>query len=113
MGMYSNYYIKVEDFGCECDLEEVKDALHKIAEYTFYVSNDIIHSSDEMKWYGYEEDMVKLSEAFPKLRFKVFRDYEEGCYMEESGNIKNTHEYNEFQSGKQHEFEINISLRPL
>ena len=112
MGMYSNFYIKVESHGEPCNLEEVKDALHKIAEYSFYVSGNIINSGDEIKWCSWDDDMITLSEKFPKLRFKVFRDYEEGCYMNQSGFIENTHTYKEFENGRDVLFKINISLVP-
>ena len=106
MGMYSNFKIELVDF--EGDLEEIGNKLNEISEYSCDVDCGYIEVYD-CKWYGYFEDMCSLSEEYPKIKFRVFRDYEEGVWMVD-GVLKTGHEYCEFHNGEGIKREIIINL---
>ncbi len=104
------FYIKV-DSKDGFIISDILKELEELSEYSFYSSGDMICSGDEYKWYDWDKDMIELSKRFPKIRFRVFREYEEGDYMNEMGRLETTHTYREFENGQEFLFEINLSVR--
>ncbi len=88
----------------------MKEELEKITDgYKFSVHNDMINSQDEFKWYGYEKDMAKLSKKYPDFTFEVFREYEEGDWLNQDGTLETTHQFRIFKDGEVTEKQLNLS----
>ena len=66
MGYYTDYEISAENT-TGIDMDEVESRLHEISGYTGLSFSDVYNC----KWYGMEEDMLKLSLEFPQITFYV------------------------------------------
>lgn len=112
MGMYSNFYIRVVDSKGNVAfylLEEISEALTKITQgYDFYAEKDMIRSGNEIKWYGYEDDILKLSKKYPELTFEVFREYEEGDWLNNDGTLETSHQFRIFKNGNVEEKKLRL-----
>lgn len=110
MGMYSYFTILGNFDNC---IDDIIETLNEISNYTFYNSNDCIFSQDYIKWYDYDSDMIKLSKKYPNIEFALFREYEEGDYIDKTGQLKTTHTYRKFENGKEFLYEIKMSVVPI
>lgn len=105
--MYSHFTILVE--GTDVYLADVVNKLNSLIGYNCFVHRDKrITAEDEIKWYDYFDHMVELSKMFPNVLFKLFREYEEGDYMNSMGELKTTHTYIEFINGKDIQYNLSI-----
>ena len=95
MGYLSNFYIKFENLN-EFSEEEKEEILEEIvgnidfienylSDEEFYDNSEI--TAYQLKWYDYENDLVKISERFPKLKFKV------DVYGEDDDDIRRVYFY--------------------
>jgi len=71
MGYYTNYHLDIQGIdGGVAELESVEqleDTLSEISGYTIKIGEP----TDEIKWYDHEEDVTRLSKAYPDLVFKL------------------------------------------
>lgn len=84
MGYYTYYTLNCEQDGREADINE-----QVVLEKLFEINPDLKHYYnrvpdnfhdffwDEMTWYEHDEDMIKLSLAFPDILFILSGDGEE------------------------------------
>jgi hypothetical protein len=96
MGYLSNFYIKFENLNefSEEEQEEILDEIVGNIDFIEnYLSDDEFYNNSEitayqLKWYEYEDDLIKISERFPELKFKV------DVYGENDGDIVRIYFYN-------------------
>lgn len=96
MGYLSNFYIKFENLKDFSD-EEKENILEEIVGNVDYLEhyiddNDFYNDSKidayDLKWYEYQDDLIRLSKLLPKLKFYV------DVYGESDGDIQRTYFYN-------------------
>ena len=96
MGYLSNFYIKFEnlkDFSDEEKEEILEEIVGNIDFIENYLSDEEFYKNYEitayqLKWYDYENDLFKISERFPELKFKV------DVYGEDDEDISRVYFYN-------------------
>jgi len=97
MGYYTDFKLTIE--GDEVDERVIAEDLSDISTYDW--DDDLILC--EAKWYGWVQDMTKLSQMYPNTLFKLSGDGEENgdqwiCY---------------FKDGKKQLCEAKISFDPF
>lgn len=77
MGYYSNFKVSIEK-DAKVDIEEVAQNLESISDYRFkIVDSNKMESTDQIKWYDCQEDMLRLAEKYPTITFLVEVEGEE------------------------------------
>ena len=92
----------------EDDLLEVDDFKEKFEEITSYTLPDAFE--EDIKWYDCEEDMKKVSLAFPDYYFVVNRVGEEHCFTDMT-KFSNDVSCNQFKNGLMTELPYEIDGR--
>ncbi len=80
MGYCTDYSIEVQT-GKDYDdtlMGDIRQNLVTVSGYVGWHHNSHYVNLSEAKWYGHEEDMVKLSKAFPDIRFEMHCQGEDG-----------------------------------
>ena len=86
MGYYTYYHLIIENEK-EVTKERILEAEEMLAQ--IMGEDPVIHHSEyflpfdwlleeSMKWYEWEEDMAKVAEAFPEIKFCLYGEGEEG-----------------------------------
>lgn len=86
MGYYTSYNLDVNNVKSQAEHEAILDKLHELNVIGYALDigywnerskSSSFYSYDEAKWYDHDEDMIKLSEAFLKMTFKLYGTGEE------------------------------------
>lgn len=84
MGYYTTFYGEVSgpDFAMRAFMEDAESVVPGAYEIPLadFCSGDIL-GGDSMKWYGYESDMLSLSNKYPALLFSLRGEGEESGDM--------------------------------
>ena len=94
MGYYSDFKLEIE--GDESEISKIKESMKSVVDNndcksdlgfyeaaTAYIEGD---DKDSTKWYDYQEDLKRISEDYPTLLFKLYREGEECRDLEHSYN---------------------------
>ena len=86
MGYYTKHKIRIiNNYSTKKNLRILLEELDKVSGYgpSFSIKGYIISDSGEgTKWYNVEEDMIKISQAFPFFKIQLICKGEEGEYWE-------------------------------
>lgn len=78
MGYYSSFEVIDTDF----ELEELHDILEDYSDYTFYLYDGILRSTDSYKWYGCKDDLANITRDHPGKFIEIERIGEESPDIE-------------------------------
>ena len=80
MGYYTSYNLDVNNVKSQAEHEAITNKLKEleVMGYALHAGDWIKNNNssafygyDEAKWYDHDENMIKLSEAFPEMTFKL------------------------------------------
>lgn len=74
MGYYTRYRLSVLPFKSEEESEQIHNFYDDVESNRIYnfdsmILQDVLDSSDTLKWYDHDEDMLKLSKLYPLITF--------------------------------------------
>ena len=102
MGYYTDYELRIST-QAECDISELGVNLSALLDKVTGYEWDGGLELSEVKWYNYDEDMIKISKQLPQILFTLEGD------GEEHGDQWVTY----YQNGKKQHVRANVTFEPF